>query len=270
MARLSLKSLINYFSHIERHIVPSLLVLIIIVVAIRLVTLFNPSIDPVNSNIPNTTSIKIQDQPVSTRVEINTELAPIITSHEVSLNDARSKQLTAFLNTAKKQPDIDTKENDESKAFKAALLKQNIVFDSFRTTLPIAGKSLLTEKNKLDPNTDKLIRESILHWAQQWSKQNTDGYFNHYTKDYASARFTSNSKWRKWLAKRIQRISGIQVSIEKLEIEMNANNDTATATFIQKYRSPNYSDDTIKLLELIQQEGEWLITKETALQTFKL
>jgi len=268
MARLSLKSLINNFSHIERHIVPSLLILIVIVVGIRLVTILSAPIDSVKSNSPNTTRIKIQDQPVSTSVKINTELAPIITSYEVSLTDSRSQQLTAFLNTAKNQPD--TKINNESNAFKAALLKQNIVFDSFRTTLPIVDKTGLIAKNKFDPNADKLIRENILHWAKQWSKQNTDGYFEHYTKDYSSARFTSNTKWRKWLAKRIQRIRGIQVSIEKLEIEMNANNDTATATFIQKYRSPNYSDDTIKLLELIKQEGQWRINKETALQTFKL
>jgi tetratricopeptide (TPR) repeat protein len=105
------------------------------------------------------------------------------------------------------------------------------------------------------------IESAIRHWAKAWSAKDVDAYLAAYASDF-SADGMSRSKWE---AQRRARITGpkqIEVKISKLKVDRHS--DTASATFRQAYRSDRHRSTVTKTLELVLQDGQWRIVKETS------
>ncbi|MBX9868947.1 MAG: tetratricopeptide repeat protein [Burkholderiaceae bacterium] len=112
-------------------------------------------------------------------------------------------------------------------------------------------------------NTDQDdILKTVNAWANAWSSKNTTAYLTHYAKDFE----TPNNVTRKaWAEERRQRIEGkgrIDVKIESPKVALDG--ARATVKFRQIYSSDRLTANSRKTLDMVKQDGKWLIKQERA------
>lgn len=104
----------------------------------------------------------------------------------------------------------------------------------------------------------------VLAWAQAWSRRDVDAYLAAYTPDYAGPR--AKMTRQAWVDERRERIASRKdISVEVSKLQLKRQGDTATATFVQHYRSDGPTDRMRKRLVLVQVDGRWLIQREIPL-----
>ena len=69
------------------------------------------------------------------------------------------------------------------------------------------------------------------------------------------------SAWEKRRYRSLGRAKFIKVDIRDMQ-KQKVNDSRAQVTFIQEYQSDIYSDQVVKTLELIWENGGWVIAKE--------
>lgn len=105
---------------------------------------------------------------------------------------------------------------------------------------------------------------AVLAWAQAWSRRDVDAYLAAYTPDYAGPR--AKMTRQAWVDERRERIASRKdIAVEVSKLQLKRQGDTATATFVQRYRSDGPTDRMRKRLVLVQVNGRWLIQREIPL-----
>ena len=107
-------------------------------------------------------------------------------------------------------------------------------------------------------------REAVLAWAKAWSARDVEAYAAAYTADYPGP--GSKQNHTDWLAQRrklIETRKQIAVDIDSLRLERHG--ETFVASFRQRYRSDGFSDVSRKRIELVRDNGRWLIRQERTL-----
>ena len=113
----------------------------------------------------------------------------------------------------------------------------------------------------LHPEVKLQIQVSILDWAQAWSEQDYQRYLNYYSDKFEPANGQNIHRWKTARRARILNPDWIEVEIRDLDIQLETRT-TAKATFLQIYRSPNYMDESHKLIYLELVSGRWKIVAE--------
>ncbi len=113
----------------------------------------------------------------------------------------------------------------------------------------------------VDPHSE-LVR-TTLAWAQSWASQRPEEYLRHYSRRFRPSRSISRGAWEAQRTDRISAPDFIQVDVSGLETEQLAP-DRARVTFDQAYRSDNFRDTMRKTLELVREDGRWMILDERA------
>ena len=104
------------------------------------------------------------------------------------------------------------------------------------------------------------VREAIMAWALAWGKKDLDGYFNAYASSFNPGANLSRSAWQEQRRDRI--ISKKHIHIELSDFNISFSKGKATAKFIQSYQSGSIVTVSRKTLELSEDKGQWLITRE--------
>jgi len=113
-----------------------------------------------------------------------------------------------------------------------------------------------------DGNTE-VVLQTVLAWANAWSKQNVETYLAFYAQDFKTPKGEARSEWE---AARRQRISGpkkIEVVVESPKVTLKDQNN-AVVSFRQTYRSDNFNIKSSKTLIMVRNEGRWAIQQERA------
>ncbi|MDD5299373.1 MAG: outer membrane protein assembly factor BamE [Gallionella sp.] len=111
---------------------------------------------------------------------------------------------------------------------------------------------------KADPEADVL--KSVQGWAAAWSAKNARGYLAAYAAEFKPDGM-SRAAWEKQRLDRIGKPKVIEVALSDINVSME-DDDHATVSFTQGYRSDNYRDRVEKTLQLVNQSGRWLIAGE--------
>ena len=123
-------------------------------------------------------------------------------------------------------------------------------------------KPLVEEARPQPSNTDKdQIATSLKQWADAWSRQDLDAYFDSYIKDYRPRSGTAHLRWRKLRETRIVNPQFINIRISNLSVKKQDDNN-ATLTFRQHYQSNLLQSAVIKQLEFYKTEVGWKIKSE--------
>ena len=121
---------------------------------------------------------------------------------------------------------------------------------------------LVEEARPQPPDTDKdQIATSLKQWADAWSRQDLDAYFDSYIKDYRPRSGTAHLRWRKLRETRIANPQFINIRISNLSVKKQDDNN-ATLTFKQDYQSNLLRSEVIKQLEFYKTEAGWKIKSE--------
>ena len=128
-------------------------------------------------------------------------------------------------------------------------------------------KPLVEEAQSESTDTDKeQIAESLKRWADAWSRQDLNAYFDSYIKDYRPRSGTAHSRWRKLREARIVNPQFINIKISNLSVKKQDDNN-ATLTFKQDYQSNLLKSTVVKQLEFYKTEAGWKIKSERVVRS---
>lgn len=109
------------------------------------------------------------------------------------------------------------------------------------------------------------VSDALNAWAEAWSRKDVAGYLGAYGASFQPPKNLDRASWE---AQRTQRIGGkkgsIWVSVSNPQVRFLAK-DLAMVTFVQSYKSANYSDKVTKNMLLESENGAWRIVREQAL-----
>lgn len=137
---------------------------------------------------------------------------------------------------------------------------------AFQTAGPVTdekGQAQKIKTNSLDDATRQQLQEAVQAWAQAWSAQNMKAYFAAYTPEYTPGKSMTRAAWE---AERTDRIAGrefVRVKVSNFSFENTGTK--VIARFNQFYESGNLQSTHRKRLELVQQESQWKIARETVI-----
>ncbi|NNF15475.1 MAG: tetratricopeptide repeat protein [Gammaproteobacteria bacterium] len=104
---------------------------------------------------------------------------------------------------------------------------------------------------------------AVRNWAAAWSGQNVDQYLASYSPNFTPSNGASYRAWASYRRERLTKPKVIEVELSDIQVEQIDEN-TATVSFGQKYRSDNYRDEVTKTLTLNKANGSWRIVAEVS------
>ncbi len=122
-------------------------------------------------------------------------------------------------------------------------------------TAPVAAA-----ESKVDSDQEREVEAALKAWAASWSKQDMDGYFAAYSKEFTGGK--TRKAWEQERRDRITSKRSIAVKISGIKIDVNGNK--ATVRLHQDYKADNLSVSGSKRLDLIRSGNNWVIAKESA------
>jgi len=105
------------------------------------------------------------------------------------------------------------------------------------------------------------VEAAVKAWAAAWSARDMKAYLAAYGKQFDPPGKTSRADWEKEREARIVGKSRIQVTLSDLSV--NVKGDRATARFHQAYSADSLNVASRKTLELVRNQGRWLIVRES-------
>lgn len=107
------------------------------------------------------------------------------------------------------------------------------------------------------------VSAQVRAWLTAWSSRDYAAYIAFYAPTFTPDGGLSREDWAQLRRSRISPRESIGIEIQDLKIRMESA-DRAVVEFRQLYRSNEYSDTTMKTLEMIRLEGKWLINRESS------
>lgn len=105
------------------------------------------------------------------------------------------------------------------------------------------------------------VTRMVQSWATVWSRKDVKAYLAHYARDFTPPKGLSRKAWEEERQQRLTKPGPIEVDLENIKIVSSTGN-RVTVRLRQNYKSANLSTSSTKTLELIQQDGKWLIAQE--------
>ena len=137
---------------------------------------------------------------------------------------------------------------------------QNSKATTTKKELKESIKENLKEKHK-DQGETAQIQKMLDGWTSAWSKKNTGAYLGYYARDFKTPNRESRKEWAEDRRSRIEGKGRIDVDAENVQIKVDGKE--ATVRFRQNYKSDRLSASSRKTLELVKQNGRWLIQQES-------
>ena len=109
-------------------------------------------------------------------------------------------------------------------------------------------------------NSDAVLA-SVNTWAKAWSENDIPAYLGAYASDFRTPRGEPRAAWEAERKARIAKPRKIQVEIVSPKIAFDENN-RATVTFLQHYRSDALNSSNTKTLVMTKAGDKWLIQQE--------
>lgn len=122
-------------------------------------------------------------------------------------------------------------------------------------SVPVSGKP-----KAIKPNHEEEIQNLVNKWLTSWQSGDIKTYRSCYDEADFESRGNNLDAWISYKTNVRKKSKNIKISIDKLQI--SANNNIATAVFIQHYRSSILKDSGKKTLKLRKSNNEWKIYKE--------
>lgn len=168
---------------------------------------------------------------------------------------AESKSSTAIVNAVKPQAASSGTIPLPSKAVIA-------VPESTSSTKPPVIKKLATNSS-VATNSSAEVLKALQEWVEVWSSQNTRKYLDLYAADFKTPNGESLDQWETDSKVRITAPKYIEINISNEKVSFPDENH-ATVTFHQFYRSDYLNTSFDKVMLLVKSNNKWLIQAERA------
>jgi tetratricopeptide (TPR) repeat protein len=116
---------------------------------------------------------------------------------------------------------------------------------------------------KLGANDGAEVLKALRDWVDVWSSQNVRNYLDLYAADFKTPNGESRDQWEKDSKVRIGTPKYIEVNVSNEKVNF-ADENHATVTFHQVYRSDYLNTSFDKIMRLVKLNNKWLIQEERA------
>ena len=180
---------------------------------------------------------------------------------DIELQDTSEKEIN--VETKSKLTNKDSSINYENEIENENSINENQVSIKSNENENKSMASMEKYEVNLRKNDFEVVKSLIYEWKDSWENKNTNKYFSYYIEKYTSEYFNDHDLWKKDRLDRINNKSNIDIEITDLNIEFNFDeNETAYASFKQKYKSDKYTDVVLKKITLIKKSSKWKIVNE--------
>jgi len=114
-----------------------------------------------------------------------------------------------------------------------------------------------------DPSDFADVETFVESWVTAWKQQDAITYLSYYSSNFIAPGGKSVVAWGKERYESFDRQKFINIEIQDLQVK-KVNDSRMQVTFIQKYQSDTYSDKVLKTLDLVLENGDWMILQETS------
>lgn len=240
-----LLSLLDYLRRLSKKQAAGVAMVLLAALIWHFVDPLNPAAEPSNSNASITKSVADPiTQPVAattTKAVTKPDADPIATTVKTAkLNPAI--QIDKPLVIAKTLPNVNQTKGLTEQNSQAKMAKNN------HEQSVLAG-----------------VEKHISDWTQAWQTQNSTQYFATYAADHTPKGYASHRAWTQKRKPRIESPNWIKLNHSPIQL-IRQTSQSASALFWLSYKTPNYQDNTLKQLDLIKQNQQWLIVAEHNLQ----
>lgn len=127
----------------------------------------------------------------------------------------------------------------------------------------ITGADHASAKPAAEPvsSSSNEVLKAVHEWVSAWSSKNANKYLAMYAKNFKTPDNETRSSWEQQRRERIGKPQAIVVSISNAKVKLLDDNH-ATVSFIQSYRSGALKSTTRKTLEMTMSDGKWQILSE--------
>lgn len=105
------------------------------------------------------------------------------------------------------------------------------------------------------------VAKAVQSWAGAWSRKDVKGYLSHYAREFETPKGLNRKTWEEERSQRLTKPGNIEVELENVKV-VSVEGNRATVKLRQHYRSLNLSTSSNKTLNLINQDGKWVIQQE--------
>ncbi|MDP2142172.1 MAG: AAA family ATPase [Gammaproteobacteria bacterium] len=133
-----------------------------------------------------------------------------------------------------------------------------VVPDVTPATEPVAIAETVT-------GTEVAPEQAVEAWVSAWEARDMDGYFASYHGNFVPRNHPTVDAWRQDRRRSITTKAWIEIDITDMEV-LTTSDSYTELQFWLKYSSPDYSDDTLKKLNLVREDSQWLIMSEINLE----
>jgi adhesin transport system outer membrane protein len=127
--------------------------------------------------------------------------------------------------------------------------------------LPSATSNLGATPARKDPPVSSPVSQRLIDWANAWSNKDVTTYLGFYDPSFKPAN-VGRTKWFDNRKRLVTREGAIELRISNVQRRTLSPNLVET-TFDQVYTSPNFKDQTQKVLQWKRTGNEWYIVKES-------
>jgi adhesin transport system outer membrane protein len=124
-----------------------------------------------------------------------------------------------------------------------------------------ASNSLPTAPTRKDPSPTSPVSQRLIDWANAWSNKDVTTYLAFYDPTFKPAN-VGRTKWFDNRKRLVTREGPIELRISNVQRRTLSPNLVETS-FDQVYTSPNFKDQTQKVLQWKRKGNEWYIVKES-------
>ena len=112
------------------------------------------------------------------------------------------------------------------------------------------------------PSAEAQLQKTLKDWLSAWSSKNLNAYMTFYAASFKSDKGQDYAAWKSHKANLFRTYKTISARASNVVIKVRSEN-RAEIIFTQHYRSDWHKDTGVKTLDLILQNGRWLIVKES-------
>lgn len=131
---------------------------------------------------------------------------------------------------------------------------------------PVAAADAVAEPSPAVAHEEEAQKAALIAqvqaWAKAWSERNVPAYLAFYASTFQPPGQMTRTQWESQRRERITAPSRIDVAIMTPTVTLSG--QEAKVAFTQRYRSSTFNSTSLKRLDMVLENGQWRIRRETS------
>ena len=189
-------------------------------------------------------------------------------STEVSQQQQEEEQVYQEMTAEGEQPVVSVADESASAKEESQKVEGAVVEPVVEKVPQKKGEMLVFSEDqaeKISGEEKSKILDAIQGWGRAWENQDFQSYLAHYSAEYQPDAGQSREEWMTSRQNRLAKPKWVKIKLADLQLRA-LSTDLVRVRLTQIYRSDSYGDQTLKALDFVREDGQWMIWMERPVQ----